>query len=60
MRKKSINDLRNQLHRCRACGYDFMRYYFAYDRAFMQHFGCMPHSKACIEFIRLFGMDYKK
>jgi len=60
MKKKSINQLLNQLHRCRECGYNFSRYYSAYHRAFVQHFGCRPHSLACKEFIRLFGMDYSR
>lgn len=60
MKKKTINQLIDQLHRCKACGYSFRRYYFAYERAFVQHFGCMPHSLACKEFIRLFGTDYPR
>lgn len=60
MKKKTINQLISQLHRCRSCGYEFKRYYSAYKRAFIQHFGCVPHSLACKELINLFGMDYPK
>lgn len=60
MKRKSMSQLREQLNRCKACGYDFSRYYFAYKRAFVQHFGCLPHSEACKVLVSLFGTDYQR
>ena len=59
MKKKTINELYTQLvkaHKEYKSG--GMRLLFAYNRAFIQHFGVEPHTKECNLFIKKYGKYY--